>query len=238
MRVRVASRFAVIAAIALLPIFAHAEPKKKVYNNSADQVFNAALRTARERHVVTYVDEKTLMFAFETGRSLTSEGFVANASVEPQADNKATLIINVQTKKGFSWGAGDRMTDKFYQQVADELAGDPQQRSAIKASEKAIAVPDPKAVPAEPSMTAGPSIVPVSAVSSSSGKGSVTVNSAPDGADVYVDDNFVGNAPAVLKLSPGKHTVKVSQDGYKAWTKDISVFADSEVNLKAALSKN
>jgi hypothetical protein len=222
----------------LLPIFAHAEPKKKVYNNSADQVFNAALRTARERHVVTYVDEKTLMFAFETGRSLTSEGFVANASVEPQADNKATLIINVQTKKGFSWGAGDRMTDKFYQQVADELAGDPQQRSAIKASEKAIAVPDPKAVPAEPSMTAGPSIVPVSAVSSSSGKGSVTVNSAPDGADVYVDDNFVGNAPAVLKLSPGKHTVKVSQDGYKAWSKDISVFADSEVNLKAALSKN
>jgi len=238
MKVRVASRFAVIAAIALLPIFAHAEPKKKVYNNSADQVFNAALRTARERHVVTYVDEKTLMFAFETGRSLTSEGFVANASVEPQADNKATLIINVQTKKGFSWGAGDRMTDKFYQQVADELAGDPQQRSAIKASEKAIAVPDPKAVPAEPSMTAGPSIVPVSAVSSSSGKGSVTVNSAPDGADVYVDDNFVGNAPAVLKLSPGKHTVKVSQDGYKAWSKDISVFADSEVNLKAALGKN
>jgi hypothetical protein len=237
MKVTVASRFAVIAVIALLPIFAHAEPKKKVYNNSADQVFNAALRTARERHVVTYVDEKTLMFTFETGRSVTSEGFVANAAVEPEGDNKATLIINVQTKKGFSWGAGSRMTDKFYEQVADELAGDPKQRSAVKSAEKSIAVPDPKAVPAEPSMTSGPSIVPVSAVSSS-GKGSVTVNSAPDGADVYVDDNFVGNAPSVLKLSTGKHTVKVSQDGYKAWTKDISVFADSEVNLKAALSKN
>jgi hypothetical protein len=237
MKVTVASRFAVIAAIVLLPIFAHAEPKKKFYNNSADQVFNAALRTARERHVVTYVDEKTLMFTFETGRSVTSEGFVANAAVEPEGDNKATLIINVQTKKGFSWGAGSRMTDKFYEQVADELAGDPKQRSAVKSAEKSIAVPDPKAVPAEPSMTTGPSIVPVSAVSSS-GKGSVSVSSAPDGADVYVDDNFVGNSPAVLKLSPGKHTVKVSQDGYKAWTKDISVFADSEVNLKATLGKN
>jgi hypothetical protein len=32
--------------------------------------------------------------------------------------------------------------------------------------------------------------------------------------------------------------VKVSQDGYKAWSKDISVFADSDVNLKAALAKN
>jgi len=237
MKVRIASRFAVIATIALLPIFAHAEPKKKVYNNPADQVFNAALRTARERHVVTYVDEKTLMFTFETGRSVTSEGFVANAAVEPEGDNKATLIINVQTKKGFSWGAGSRMTDKFYEQVADELAGDPKQSSAVKSAEKAIAVPDPKAVPAEPSMTTGPSIVPVSAVSSSV-KGSVTVSSTPDGADVYVDDNFVGNTPAVLKLSPGKHTVKVAQDGYKAWTKDISVFADSEVNLKAALGKN
>jgi len=237
MKVKVASRLAVIAAIALLPIFAHAEPKKKVYNNPADQVFNAALRTARERHVVTYVDEKTLMFTFETGRSVTSEGFVANAAVEPEGDNKATLIINVQTKKGFSWGAGSRMTDKFYEQVADELAGDPKQRSAVKSAEKAIAVPDPKAVPAEPSMTSGPSIVPVSAVSSSA-KGSVTVSSAPDGADVYVDDNFVGNTPAVLKLTPGKHTVRVAQDGYKAWTKDISVFADSDVSLKAALGKN
>lgn len=237
MKIRVASRFAVFAIVALLlSVCAQAEPKKKTYNNSSDQVFNAALRTARERHVVTYVDEKTLMFTFETGRSLTSKGFVANASVEPEGDSKATLIINVQTKDGFSWGAGDRMTDKFYQQVGDELAGDPQQRSAVKAQEKAIAVPDPKSVPAEPSMTVGPSVVPVSVVSS--GKGSITVSSTPDGADVYVDDNFVGNAPATLKLSPGKHTVKVSQDGYKAWTKDIAVFADSDVNLKAALAKN
>jgi hypothetical protein len=60
----------------------------------------------------------------------------------------------------------------------------------------------------------------------------------PDGADVYVDDSFVGNAPATLNLVAGKHTVKVSQDGYKAWTKDVSVFADSEVSLKASLAKN
>jgi hypothetical protein len=73
---------------------------------------------------------------------------------------------------------------------------------------------------------------------SSSPKGKIAVNSVPDGADVYVDDNFVGNAPASLTLSAGKHTVKVSQDGYKAWSKDVSVFGDSEVSLKAALTKN
>ena len=60
----------------LFSIPAYAKPKKKTYNNSPEQVFTAALRTARERHVVTYVDEKQLMFAFETGRSMMSQGCV------------------------------------------------------------------------------------------------------------------------------------------------------------------
>ncbi len=220
----------------LLSTCAQAEPKKKAYNNPADQVFKAALRTARERHVVTYVDEKTLMFTFETGRSFASEGFVANASVEPDGDDKSTLIINVQTKKGFSWGAGDRMADKFYTQVADELAGDTKQKSAVKAPEKAIAVPDAKAVPAEPSMTKpSASATPAAAAEP---KGKIMITSVPEGADVYVDDAFVGSAPATLNLSGGKHTVKVSQQGYKDWKKELSVLTGSEVNLRAALAKN
>src|SRR5436309_12468927 len=108
----------------LLPLSAFAKPKKKTYNNKPDELFAAALRTARERHVVTYVNEKMLMMTFETGKSFTSQGFVANASVEPEGENKATLIINVQNKQGLSWGAGDRMSDKFFDQVNDTLAGD------------------------------------------------------------------------------------------------------------------
>ena len=230
---------AAVSGALLFPAGAHAEPKKKLYNNSAEQVFKAALRTARERHVITYVDEKTLMFTFQTGRSFTSEGFVANASIEPEGEDKATLIINVQTKKGFSWGAGDRMTEKFYQQVTDELAGESQQKSAVKAPEKAIAVPEAKAVPTEPSMTkpaeAG-SAAPAPVATEDKGK--ISVSSTPSGADVYVDDLFVGNAPATLKLLSGKHTVKVSQQGYKDWSKQISVFAGSEAGLAATLEKN
>ena len=219
----------------LLTLSAYAKPKKKIYNNSADQVFQSALRTARERHVVTYVDEKTLMFTFETGHSFTSAGFVANASVEPQADNKSTLIINVQNKGGgFSYGAGDRMADKFFEQVNDELSGDVKQNSAIKPAQGAIAVPEPKAVPKEPSMTK-PADQPAPAAAEDKGK--VWLTSTPDAADVYVDEAFVGNTPATLRLTPGKHTIKVSQNGYKAWTKDLSVIASSEVSLKAALEK-
>jgi hypothetical protein len=225
-----------LIAAMLVPVCAQAKPKKKTYNNSADQLFTAALRTARERHVVTYVNEKMLMFTFETGRSFTSEGFVANASVEPESDGKATLIINVQNKKGYSWGAGDRMADKFYDQVSDELAGDTKQAASVKPQEKAIAVPDPKAVPTEPSMTkSAGSAAP--AASADSDKGKIVVTSVPEGAEVYVDEDLVGNAPATLRLPPGKHTVKVSQQGYKPWTKQLAVFAGSETNLKASLEK-
>jgi PEGA domain len=229
------SRLIALLILAILvPVIAQAKPKKKTYNNSSEQLFKAALRTARERHVVTYIDEKMLMFTFETGRSFTSEGFVANASIEPEGEGKATLIINVQNKKGLSWGAGDRMADKFYEQVSDELAGETKQASSVKSQEKAIAVPDAKAVPSEPSLT---KVSETSAPAATADKGKITVTSVPEGAEVYVDDDLVGNAPATLKLPAGKHTVKVTQQGYKPWTKQLAVFAGSETNLKASLEK-
>jgi hypothetical protein len=76
-----------------------AKPKTKLFNNSAQDVFAAAVRTARERHVISYVDEKNLMFTFQTGQSAFSRGFVANASIEPVETNKANLIVNVQKRK-------------------------------------------------------------------------------------------------------------------------------------------
>jgi hypothetical protein len=179
------------------------------------------------------------MFTFQTGRSFTSEGFVANGSIEPEGEAKARLIITVQSKKGFSWGAGDRMTEKFYPQVADELAGESQQKSAVKAPENAVAVPEAKAVPVEPSMTK-PAGVGSSAASPSSAedKGKISGSSTPDGAAVYVDDAFVCNAPATLKLSSAKRTVKISQPGYKDWSKEVPESSGSEVGLKATRERN
>src|ERR1041385_1726392 len=96
--------FLIVIAVCLP---AAAKPKKKLFDNAAADLFTAALRTARERHVVTYVDSKMMMFTFETGRSVFSKGFIANASIEPQSETSATLIINVQTKDGeTAFGAG------------------------------------------------------------------------------------------------------------------------------------
>ena len=68
-------------------------------------------------------------------------------------------------------------------------------------------------------------------------KGTVNVSSNPTGADVLVDGDFVGNAPAALKLSPGKHTVVVKMSSYKDWSREVTVQSGSEVQLTASLEK-
>jgi hypothetical protein len=65
----------------------------------------------------------------------------------------------------------------------------------------------------------------------------VSLVSNPAGADVTVDDSFVGSAPATLKLKPGKHTIKITMDGYKDWAREINAMAGSQVSLTATMQK-
>jgi hypothetical protein len=67
--------------------------------------------------------------------------------------------------------------------------------------------------------------------------GGVNVSSNPPGADVSVDGDFVGNSPAALKLTSGKHTITVKMSSYKDWSRDITVHPGSEVQLTADLEK-
>jgi len=47
-----------------------------------------------------------------------------------------------------------------------------------------------------------------------------------------VDAEFVGNSPATLNRTPGKHAVTVEMSGYKDWSKEITVQSGSEANLE------
>lgn len=133
------------------------------------------------------------------------------------------MTINVQKKDGggLAFDAGDRMADKFFEQVTQELGGESTQAVAVKPAEAPVAVPD--SVVASAPLATEP--------------GTVTVSSNPEGADVTVDGAFVGNAPANLKLAPGKHTVTLTSSGFKAWSRDLTVLAASETNLNATLEK-
>jgi hypothetical protein len=78
---------------------------------------------------------------------------------------------------------------------------------------------------------------PATAASSKEGVGTVSIRAIPESADVYVDNQFYGNSPAILKLKPGKHTITVKLSGYKDWSREISTVAGSEAQLTASLEK-
>lgn len=66
---------------------------------------------------------------------------------------------------------------------------------------------------------------------------SVAITSNPDGAEIYIDEALVGNAPSTVKLQPGKHTIRVALDGYKPWSREITTQSGSDVRLAATLER-
>jgi S1-C subfamily serine protease len=73
------------------------------------------------------------------------------------------------------------------------------------------------------------------ASSATSGFGTVTISSDPDDAEIYVDDKFVGNAPAKLKLPAGNHVMTLKAAGFKEWRRTLEILKDSHVTLKPVL---
>jgi len=64
------------------------------------------------------------------------------------------------------------------------------------------------------------------------GTASVTVISSKAGADIEVDDVFVGSTPTTVQLKPGPHSVSVKSGG-KVWQRNLQVTAGSTVTLNA-----
>src|SRR2546427_6731420 len=62
----------------------------------------------------------------------------------------------------------------------------------------------------------------------------VEVSSTPDGADVLVDGNFVGNTPSSVGVLPGDHVITVKKAGYKAWERKVAI-SSGHVKLAAEL---
>ncbi len=63
------------------------------------------------------------------------------------------------------------------------------------------------------------------------------ITSTPDGAEIYVDDAFVGNTPSLLKLQEGKHKIRLTKEGFKNWERELTVAGGSELKIAATLDK-
>ena len=67
--------------------------------------------------------------------------------------------------------------------------------------------------------------------------GALQIDSAPQGAQVFVDRKAVGVTPVlVTDLSAGSHAIRVEADGHLAWSSAVRVIADRQTHVNAILS--
>lgn len=68
-----------------------------------------------------------------------------------------------------------------------------------------------------------------------SGTGILVLNSFPEGARVYIDDNLTTATDNTINLSPGDYTVRIEKDGYYPWQKYVLVRREEVTHAIATL---
>src|SRR6266481_5246021 len=75
------------------------------------------------------------------------------------------------------------------------------------------------------------------ATSADSVLSSVDVKSSPDGAEITIDEKYMGSTPSTLKLPAGDHKVKLEKSGFKVWERTLAIGAGATANVNATLDK-
>ncbi|MEA2067189.1 MAG: PEGA domain-containing protein [Thermotogota bacterium] len=60
---------------------------------------------------------------------------------------------------------------------------------------------------------------------------SLIVNSSPAGADVYIDNNYVGQSPIRLGVDQGTHSLRLEKQGYRAHEETININSDTSRSI-------
>src|SRR5712691_1809326 len=150
-----------------------------------------------------------------------SGGPLLNSRGEVIGINTQKLIKKNVTGIGFALSATDLLDvlRRFYPNVA--LAS----HSATQAARPQVLTDNGE--PSEALKTSSPFIADAI--------GTVSVSSEPDGAEIFVDDKFMGNAPAALKLPAGPHSILLKFPGHADWHRTLEILKSSKTSLKAAL---
>lgn len=62
----------------------------------------------------------------------------------------------------------------------------------------------------------------------------LAISSTPVGADIYVDQNFVGNTPSTVSVPSGKHSVSIRKNGFQDWAREMNL-SGGAITLNAEL---
>ena len=64
----------------------------------------------------------------------------------------------------------------------------------------------------------------------------VSVNSNLPGADIFVDEDFVGNTPSTINVTAGRHVISVKKSGFQDWARIVN-FSGGAITLNAELAE-
>jgi len=65
----------------------------------------------------------------------------------------------------------------------------------------------------------------------------VDLKSTPDGAEITVDEKFMGSTPSSLRLAGGDHKISLTKSGFKTWERTMTVSAGATATVDATLEK-
>jgi len=69
------------------------------------------------------------------------------------------------------------------------------------------------------------------------GLSSVIIKSMPDGAEITVDDKFLGTTPSTVQLTPGEHKIVILKAGFRSWERTMTISPNGSVNLDVSLER-
>jgi hypothetical protein len=96
----------------------------------------------------------------------------------------------------------------------------------------------PAAVPASPRPAAPVKGNQAAASRVRGHRGTLIVNSTPEGAEVFVNNQLAGSTPLVMRSQPvGSRAVRVRLDGYSAWSRGVRVVANTSTTISAQLTR-
>jgi PEGA domain len=127
---------------------------------------------------------------------------------------------------------------QLYTLVADTAPGAPPLPAIPAAVQPSPPVHPPAPMATAPSPAPATQSVPAQPpVQISSVKVRCKFASTPAGADISIDDKYVGNTPSEIELTVGTHAVVFSMQGFTQWKRDLTVMSASELTVSAILQK-
>jgi S1-C subfamily serine protease len=156
-----------------------------------------------------------------------SGGPLLNARGEVIGINTQKLVKKNVTGIGFALSAGDllEVLHRFYPVTT---ATAPQPAAPPPLAQQPVQTSDAEKL-AAPATADGPG-APSSPPPSPSGSGTVVLTE-PEGAEIWIDQEFVGSVPATLKLTAGKHVIVLKMRGHPDCTRTLNLLKASKVSL-------